>query len=410
MPAIKVESVSKSFKIYQERHDTLKEAVLFRGRTRYETLWVLKDVSFEVPTGQTVGFIGENGSGKSTLLKMFAGIYKPEAGEITVSGKISALLELGAGFHPDLTGRENIYLNGAILRVPRRRIDEIFDSIVDFSGLREFINTPVKNYSSGMYTRLGFAVAISVEPDVLLVDEVLAVGDQAFQNKCYERIYRFKKEGKTIAFVSHDLNAIEKICDRVIFIDKGKIVADGDPAKVVGQYLDFVSDKDVKRDRSGFTSRDGSRVGTGEAEIVKVTMINSAGKNVAQIGSGETATVRLEVLFHQDVFNPTFGISIRAADNTYLYDVNNQRRGHKSGPFKKGTRVFVDFTEDFRLLGGEYTVSAAVAHADESRFCDHRGYVLSFSVRDDRRDRGLVDLSAKVKISDAVSGQTILEC
>ncbi len=407
MTAIQVNGLAKRFKIYHERHDTLKEAILLRKRSRYEELWALKDISFSVPSGQTIGFIGENGSGKSTLLKLFAGILRPDAGNLHVDGKISALLELGAGFHPELTGRENIYLNGAILRVSRRQVDAVFDQIVDFSGLREFIDQPVKNYSSGMYTRLGFAVAISVEPDVLLVDEVLAVGDQAFQNKCYDKIYQFQKEGKTIVFVSHDLNAIQKICNRVVFIDKGHIVADGAPAKVIGQYLAYVAEKDITGARARFTSKDGSRVGTGEAEIVSVKLLDKDGQEVSQIGSGDDCVIRLNVTFHEDVYDPAFGIAIRASDDTYLYDTNNIWRGKQSGLFKKNTKVIVDFSQKMALLGGEYTVSAAVAYPDATRFCDHRGYVLTFSVSDERRDRGIIDLASSVSVKDAATGKTV---
>jgi ABC-2 type transport system ATP-binding protein len=240
---IQVNDVWKRFRIYHEKHDTLKDAVIQRRRSVFEELWVLRGLSLAVPPGQTIGLIGENGSGKSTLLKMIAGILRPDKGSIDVNGKISALLELGAGFEPNLTGRENIYLNGAILQMTRKEINERFDRIVEFSELEKFIDTPVKNYSSGMHTRLGFSIAVNVDPDILLVDEVLAVGDESFRSKCDDVFFDFKQRGKTIVIVSHDLGAVKKFCDYCVWINDGQIAAEGDTKKVVDTYLAFVDDQ-----------------------------------------------------------------------------------------------------------------------------------------------------------------------
>ena len=255
MPAaISFQRVSKRFRIYHQRHENLKEAVLRRRRGVYEEFYALRDVSFAVEPGSTVGIIGSNGSGKSTALKLVARILHPNGGEVSVDGRVSALLELGTGFHPDYTGRENIFLNGALLGLRRELIRRRLDDIVAFSGMERFIDNPVKTYSSGMYMRLGFAIAVNVDPDVLLVDEVLAVGDADFAQKCYERINRFRTEGKTILLVSHDLAAVRRFCDRTLWIDRGTICADGNANEVTARYLADVEDRQPDRCRSPASS------------------------------------------------------------------------------------------------------------------------------------------------------------
>src|SRR5690606_12114235 len=242
-PAIEVVDVAKRFRLIHERNSTLK-ATIFSGfkRTVHEEFWALDGVSFEVPEGKTFGLIGHNGSGKSTLLKCMARIYRPNRGSITMNGKVSALLELGAGFHPELSGRENVYLNGSILGMSKREIDKRFDSIVEFAGLEQFIDTPVKNYSSGMFVRLGFSVAITVEPDILLVDEVLAVGDESFQQRCLEKFADLRSSGRTVVIVSHSLETVRNMCDRAAWLDHGKLQHVGPAHDVVDAYLDAVRD------------------------------------------------------------------------------------------------------------------------------------------------------------------------
>lgn len=234
--AIKFNSVSKLYYLQFQR--TLKEFLpaFLRGRGTKKELWALKDVSFEVKKGETLGIIGPNGAGKSTILKLIAGVTQPTEGKIIVKGKISPLIELGAGFHPELTGRENIYLNGSILGMKRTEIDKKFKSIIDFAELWDFMETPIKFYSSGMYMRLGFSVAVAVEPEILLIDEILAVGDASFQEKCMKKMNEFKKNGVTIIFVSHSLEAIKNFCQRAIWLDKGKIKEEGGPEKVIAVY------------------------------------------------------------------------------------------------------------------------------------------------------------------------------
>jgi len=237
--AIELRDVGIVFRLQQEREATLKESLfnLIRGRYRYQDFWALRGVNFQVEKGETLGIIGENGSGKTTLLKILAGIYQPDEGEVKVRGMVSALLELGAGFHEELTGRENIYLNGSLLGISREKINRVYHQIVEFSGLERFIDTPLKNYSSGMKVRLGFAIAAHVDCDVLLVDEVLAVGDEAFQGKCYEKIEELKRKGVTLVFVSHDMNAVRRLCDRVLLVHRGRLIERGGSREVIQRYF-----------------------------------------------------------------------------------------------------------------------------------------------------------------------------
>jgi lipopolysaccharide transport system ATP-binding protein len=237
-PAVRVDDVSKRFRMYKERNQTLKAAVMRGRRSVHEEFWALRDVSFDVPEGTTFGLIGSNGSGKSTLLKCLAKIYYPEKGSITAYGKVAALLEVGSGFHPELSGRENIYLNGSILGMSKKEITSRFDEIVDFSGVEQFIDQPVKNYSSGMYVRLGFSVAINVNPDILVVDEVLAVGDAEFQDKCRQKFKDFKAAGKTVILVSHSMGTVKDMCDQVAWLRHGELVETGEANRVIESYLD----------------------------------------------------------------------------------------------------------------------------------------------------------------------------
>jgi len=241
-PAVIVDDLSKKFRLYHERNLSLKSAVM-RGRTsRHDEFWALRNVSFEVEAGKTHGIIGSNGSGKSTLLKCLAKIYWPTSGSITYNGKMASLLEVGSGFHHELSGRENIFLNGSILGMSRKEIESKLDSIIDFSGVERFIDQPVKNYSSGMYVRLGFSVAIHVQPDILVVDEVLSVGDEAFQRKSFDKFLDLKREGKTIIMVSHLLDTVTQVCDHVSWIEKGVLRESGDALKVVDAYRDSTAD------------------------------------------------------------------------------------------------------------------------------------------------------------------------
>ena len=239
--AVKVDHVSKSFRMYHERNQTLKATIMRGRRSVHEDFWALDDVSFDVPAGSTFGLIGSNGSGKSTLLKCLANIYQPNKGTISHFGSMAAMLEVGSGFHSELSGRDNIYLNGSILGMSKKQVDRKYDEIVDFSGVEAFIDQPVKNYSSGMYVRLGFAVAINVDPDILVVDEVLAVGDADFQAKCMQKFADFKKDGKTVILVTHDMGTVEKMCDNVAWLSHGKLLEVGAAEPTIKAYLNTVT-------------------------------------------------------------------------------------------------------------------------------------------------------------------------
>lgn len=236
--AVSIDHVSKKFRLYHERNQSIKSAIMRGRRSVHEDFWALNDVSFEVPTGSTFGLIGSNGSGKSTLLKCLAKIYYPEKGNISYRGKIAALLEVGSGFHPELSGRENVFLNGSILGMSKKEVTRKFDEIVDFSGVEQFIDQPVKNYSSGMYVRLGFAIAINVDPDVLVVDEVLSVGDAEFQEKCRKKFIDFKTAGKTVILVSHSMGQVQDMCDNAAWLRHGSLVMTGEAKPTIKAYLD----------------------------------------------------------------------------------------------------------------------------------------------------------------------------
>jgi len=243
--AIVVKGVCKKFKVYFDKGNQLKEKVLFWKRNRHEDRWVLEDIDFEIKSGEAVALVGHNGCGKSTMLKLLTKIMYPDSGSIETHGRISCLIELGAGFHPDMTGRENIYINASIFGLTKKEIDERIEEIIAFSELEEFMDNPVRTYSSGMYMRLAFAVAINVDADILLIDEILAVGDANFQAKCFKRLQEFKASGKTIVLVTHDTDTVKNFCDRAIWINQGKVAAIGDAATVVDQYLDFMNEKKV---------------------------------------------------------------------------------------------------------------------------------------------------------------------
>ncbi len=269
-PAIEVRGLRKRFRIYHQRNQTLKQTLVSRGRGDYEEFWAVRDISLTVDPGSTLGIIGANGSGKSTLLKCIAGILTPDAGSVRVRGRLAALLEIGSGFHPEYSGRENIYLNGALLGLPRRYIQSVYDEIVAFSELGRFIDNPVKTYSSGQYMRLGFSVAVHLDPDVLLIDEVLAVGDQSFQRRCLDRIDQLKAQGRTIVFVSHGLGAVRDLCDSALWMDHGEARAAGPTERVVGEYVAAVNAQEAARleqEMSSSPPLPGGRAGVGITEL-----------------------------------------------------------------------------------------------------------------------------------------------
>ena len=315
--AVTVEGVSKRFRVYHERNQSLKAAIMRGRRSVHEDFWALTDVGFEIPTASTFGLVGDNGSGKSTLLKCIAGILSPDAGSVSASGRMAALLEVGSGFHPELSGRDNVYLNGSILGMTRKEIDRKFDGIVDFSGVENFIDQPVKNYSSGMYVRLGFAVAINVDPEILLVDEVLAVGDAAFQEKCAEKFTEFSREGRTVVVVSHSMHSLRNMCDQVAWLDHGRLVETGDAKPVLERYFDSTR-HDIRQGEHGEV-----RWGSGEAVVEAVELIRD-GVVVDGARTGDEVSIRVTYTAKERIENPVFGLAIESHDGVYLW-ANNTR-------------------------------------------------------------------------------------
>jgi lipopolysaccharide transport system ATP-binding protein len=293
-------TVSKRYRISQENtpdttgHPLLRKLRNFRQRK--QEFWALSDVSFNVKRGEALGIIGHNGAGKSTILKLLSGITTPTTGQITINGRLAALIEVGSGFHPELTGRENIFLNGSILGMRRREIAEKLDSIIDFAGVRDFIDVPVKRYSSGMYVRLGFSIAAHLDPDILLLDEVLAVGDAGFQQKCLQRIRELERAGKTIVFISHDLTSVEALCDRALLVQQGRIIANGPPREVIAKYrqigVNFVGGTPPAIQSGGITKR---------AEITSLKFYDKDGRETSALATGDCLTVRLECLAHERI-------------------------------------------------------------------------------------------------------------
>jgi ABC-2 type transport system ATP-binding protein len=328
-PAVEVDGVSKRFRLYKERNQSLKAALMRGGRATYDEYWALRDVSFDIAEGSTFALIGENGSGKSTLLKCIARILEPERGGIRTRGSVAALLELGSGFHPELSGRENVFLNGSILGMTKRELERKFDEIVDFAGIEPFIDQPVKNYSSGMYMRLGFSVAINVDPDVLLVDEVLAVGDAAFQEKCMEKFVDFRRAGKTVVIVSHAMGSMRTLCDQAAWLDHGKLVEIGRADQIVDRYVDKGHEEVVPASpATASPSADGSsspavpartRIGSGEALLTDVAVLDAQGRPATRFHTGEPATIRMSYECSERVERPAFALSLDTVDGMRVW-------------------------------------------------------------------------------------------
>ena len=356
--AVTVDHVTKMFRLYHERNDSLKVTVMRRGRAKYEEFLAVNDVSFEIRKGETFGIIGENGSGKSTLLKTMARIFRPDRGTVSVTGKLSALLELGAGFHPELSGRENVYLNGSVLGLSKRDIDRLFDDIVAFAELADHIDTPVKNYSSGMYVRLGFSVAINVDPEVLLIDEVLAVGDESFQRRCIAKFAEMQQAGKTVVLVSHALASVRAMCDRAAWLHKGRLIAVGPTSEVIDQYLASVHvDEIVQGDRSK-----GTRWGNGEAMIEGIELLRGgpAGPSVTRVATGSTATIRLHYrVTGRPIHKPVVGFAIHRIDGVHITGVNCRESGLSPDEIA-GTGYFDYVIDRMPLLPGTYDLSVAL--------------------------------------------------
>jgi ABC-2 type transport system ATP-binding protein len=387
-PAITVDHVSKRFRLYHEKNQYLKSAVLRGRRARYEEFWAVKDVSFEVAEGSTFGIIGSNGSGKSTLLKCLAGILSPDKGALTSVGRMSALLELGAGFHPELSGRENVHLNGAILGMTKREITSRFDDIVEFAGLGAFIDTPVKNFSSGMVVRLGFAIAANVEPDILIIDEVLAVGDASFQQRCFEKIEQFRHDGRTIVLVSHGLSQVEQLCNQVAWIEKGELKRLGDGYDVVADYQGVTHKATLRKDENEI----GERWGTGEIEITKVELLDSSQAVGRLLKTGQDATIRVHYSAHQHIESPVVGVRITHLHGMNIWGTNTKRRAFFLPDVQGDGHVDLNISQ-LPLLEGTYDLTVAISDLSEVHAYDHWEKRIRFDVSQIKTfDEGLVRL------------------
>jgi lipopolysaccharide transport system ATP-binding protein len=395
--SLRVDHVFKRFR-RGERHDSLRDLIpslvkraVRRDRERAlapEEFWVLNDISFELGKGETLGIIGHNGAGKSTMLKHLSGIMEPTRGSLEVNGRLSALIEVGAGFHPDLTGRENVFLNGVILGMSRAEVKRKFDEIVEFAGLAEFIDTPVKRYSSGMFARLGFSVAAHLEPDILVIDEVLSVGDFAFQRKGLEKMRAIAKSGATVIFVSHNLQAVAEFCHRAILLERGKIVADGPTDQVIRRYLD-----------TGTTPSE--RVTSGPARLVGATIVG-ADQQTGRFPAGSKAHVRVTVEATAPAEKLAVVIQLFNTDFYDIFNTSSERLGHPPLTLEAGQRAECDFELDLNLGPGTYYLGVYLYRYDAEREYDHIFPATSFVVTTDRDTRGSANLYPVVERFDAL--------
>jgi ABC-type polysaccharide/polyol phosphate transport system ATPase subunit len=385
--AITASGLSKRYRLRRERRRTLKEVAL-RQLARAEDVEALRDVSFAVKRGETFGVIGANGSGKSTLLKLLAGTAKPSAGTLEVRGRVAALLELGAGFHPDFTGRENAYLNGSLLGLPRREMDRVMPQVETFADLGDFFDAQVKTYSSGMYMRLGFSVAVHLDPDVLLVDEVLAVGDEYFQHKCFAKIAEFKRAGKTIVLVSHDLGSVGRLCERALWLERGVAKAEGATRDVITAYHREVGERE-QRERAA-RGEIGARWGSKEVEIVFARVVGASGEEETVLDSGTRATFELRFRNNAKVNDAVFGFYVYREDGFGVYGTNTLMEG-VDVPRGQAEGVVRFVMDPLALLPGAYDVDVGIIDPQD-RYYDYHEKGLSFRVVGSSREVGLVRL------------------
>jgi ABC-2 type transport system ATP-binding protein len=370
--AIKIRGLKKSFRVYYDKSNSLKDSILFWKRNRHETRTVLNGIDLDIKKGESVGLIGHNGCGKSTLLKLMTKILYPDSGTIEVNGRVSSLLELGAGFHPDLSGRENIYNNASIFGLSRKEIDSRFDDIVEFSELGEFIDNPVRTYSSGMYMRLAFSVAINVNADILLIDEILAVGDANFQAKCFNKLKEIRKNGTTIVIVSHSLGQIEQFCDKSVWIHEGKVKSEGIPYDIHMEYLDYMGAIRKKNALlSGMTAvqreevegSDRLRWGSGEVRISEVHAYNDKGEEQLIFKTGESMRFTVDYKVKEKVEDAVLGIGIFRLDGLNVFGTNTRIEKFKDFDITEDGRFEMTFA-DIELLPGQYVIGFSVEYGD----------------------------------------------
>ncbi len=400
--AIEVSDVSKRFRLYHDKYTSLKERVIHMGKIPFEEFWALRNIDVEVEEGRTLGLLGRNGSGKSTLLKCIAGILQPTSGRIVVRGQVAAMLELGAGFHPELSGRDNIFLNASLLGMSRREIEKRFDDIVAFAELEQFIDNQVKYYSSGMYTRLGFAVAVNVDPEILLIDEVLAVGDEAFQRKCIERVKQFQRDGRTIVFVSHAPDMVRQICDQAIVLNQGSIVAAGTPGEAIrsfreelaryGEVLEMATDEGGAPALGVSGGSDSHSV-----RIASVDLMHPGTGSRPYLLPGEWLTVDVGYDVLDPVDDAVFGISIHDSQGVLVFGCDTEVLGHSFGPLAGSGRVTFRF-DSVPLLDGRYAITLDIRSRDGGTVYDWREQQSHFEIMNPGRLLGSVALPLSVEV------------
>lgn len=418
--AIRINNVSKSYRMYPAPADRMKELLHPFGKKYHKDFWALRDVSLEVPKGTTFGIVGQNGSGKSTLLQIIAGILSPTTGSVEVSGRISALLELGAGFNKEFTGRENVFLQGAMRGISREEMEEKFDSITAFADIGHFIDQPVKKYSSGMYVRLAFACAINIDPEILIVDEALAVGDAMFQRRCYRRLEEFQKSGKTILFVSHNVGTVTSICTQAMFLDRGRVVCMGSPKEVVNAYSKALAEREAEYARKMSGGKDAAatnwtedgedervegtgefRFGAGGAELKEIELLNGNGEPTTFVEAGEPYTVRARVLFKKDMEEPVLGFMIKTLSGIELCGISTTLADAQIGSVEKNTIIEVCFKQKMSLNPGTYALTSSVAeHCNGNRiFHDRRLDVIVFKVIGNSKSFGFFNTESIVNVA-----------
>jgi len=401
--AVELREVGKRFKRMGDRRDSLKERIV-RGRgSRAEDFWAVRNISFDVPAGSVYGLIGHNGSGKSTLLKMIGGIYRPTEGSITAQGRVASLIELGAGFHPDMSGRENIALNGSILGLSRKEIAEVTGEIIDFSGLAEFINEPVKHYSSGMYVRLGFAVAVHMKPDVLLVDEVLAVGDEEFQRKCFDHLYALRRSGRTIIVVSHGLGQLEGLCDEIAWLEHGELQQRGQAVETIAAYLARVNADEAARNPMVSSTREGdlgARAGDQTVQVLRADIVDVDGAPLTHAMTGSTFRVRLGITTVGQILGPNVRIALQHESGPLVAMINNHAIGVDFSWIEGAHDVEIDIVDN-PLLPGRYRVHVDVFDHTGTRLLDNWNDALEFAVRSPMSEigQGFVRLPAEMRLT-----------
>lgn len=417
--AIAVDHVSKMYKLYDKPMDRLKESLGLSRQKKYKEHFALDDVSFQVHQGETVGIIGTNGSGKSTILKIITGVLNPTAGEVRVNGRISALLELGAGFNGEYSGIENVYLNGTMIGFSREEIDAKMDDILSFADIGEFVHQPVKTYSSGMFVRLAFAVAINIEPEILIVDEALSVGDVFFQAKCYRKFEEFKEMGKTILFVSHDLSSIGKYCDRVVLLNQGHKLAEGgakdmvnlyrkvlvnqlddDEAENPGENMESAPEEDSLQKEKLNLNPEVLEYGSKLAEIVDFGIYDHTGLITKAIDKGQQFSVKMKVKFNDDISEPIFAFTIKDLKGTEITGTNTMYENSPVTPKKAGDIQEITFTQMMSLEAGEYMLCLGCTGYRNGDFTVfHRLYdVCNLTVITDKKAVGYFDMFSKVTL------------